>query len=301
MPPRHPPGSLSPRQISQIHAHFIKTPQSHILNPLLGALTSSAAPLDALFLYNIMLRHPAAHNHYTFTYALKACSILQARHKGTEIHAGVLKSGHCSDVFIQNSLLHFYFLSNDVVSANRIFGSINFPDVVSWTSFISGLSRCGFEREALDKFAAMDVEPNCATLVSILSACCGLWELNSGRAIHGYVLKNWRRVGVILWNAVLNLYVKCGFIWGARNLFTKMPERDVFSWTTMIGGYALSGFHKDSIELFQEMLQVGPEPNEATVVTALSAYSSSGVITSISSVNVNIAFSSQNAWKFKLQ
>ncbi|PKI42509.1 hypothetical protein CRG98_037098, partial [Punica granatum] len=184
MPPRPTFAALSWRQISQIRAHFIKSPQPHILNPLLGTLTSSAAPHSALHLYNLMIGLPAAHNHYTFTYALKACSFLQARHKGTEIHARVLKSGHWSDVFIQNSLLHFYFVHEDVVSADKVFETIDFPDVVSWTCVVSGLSRCGFEREAIDKFVVMDVKPNCSTLISVLSACCGLRELNYGRAIH---------------------------------------------------------------------------------------------------------------------
>lgn len=87
-------------------------------------------------------------------------------------------------------------------------------------------------------------------------------------------------MNIILWNAVLDLYVKCGFLLGAQNLFMKMPERDVFSWTTMIGGHAISGSHEEAIQLFQEMLQGGPEPNEATVVSVLSACSSSGALAS---------------------
>ncbi|PKI42510.1 hypothetical protein CRG98_037099 [Punica granatum] len=59
-----------------------------------------------------------------------------------------------------------------------------------------------------------------------------------------------------------------------------MPERDVFSWTTIIGGYAILGCHEEAIKLFQEMLRVGPEPNEATIVNVLSACSSNGALAS---------------------
>ncbi|KAK9930064.1 hypothetical protein M0R45_027121 [Rubus argutus] len=98
-----------------------------------------------------MLHHPTSHNHYTFTYALKVCSLLHSPHKGQEIQAHVIKSGHISDTFTQNSLLHIYLIQSDIVSSIHIFDSIPIPDVVSWTSMISGLSKCGFVEEAIVK------------------------------------------------------------------------------------------------------------------------------------------------------
>ncbi|KAH7543544.1 hypothetical protein FEM48_Zijuj02G0195200 [Ziziphus jujuba var. spinosa] len=178
--------NLTNRKLNQIHAQLIKNPKPHILNPLLGSLSNSPTPQNALLLYNQMLLHPTSHNHYTFTHALKACFSLPAHQKGLEIHAHVLKCGHYSDIFIQNSLLHFYVIVNDVVSACQVFDSISYPDVVSWTSIISGLSKCGFEEEAIVKFSSMDVEPNSTTLVSVISACSSLGAFKLGKAIHGF-------------------------------------------------------------------------------------------------------------------
>ncbi|KAI5327774.1 hypothetical protein L3X38_027170 [Prunus dulcis] len=47
-------------------------------------------------------------------------------------------------------------------------------DVVSWTWMISGPAKCGFVEEAVLKFMYMDVEPNYATLVIVMSACFSL-------------------------------------------------------------------------------------------------------------------------------
>lgn len=189
----------------------------------------------------------------------------------------MLKLGHFSDIYIQNSFLHFYLLQKDVSSADQVFASIDFPDVVSWSSIISGLSKCGFEREAIDKFASMDVEPNCSTLVSALSACCSIRAVKYGKAIHRYVLRNLNEDNIILGNAILEFYIRCGSLSTAHHLFVKMPKRDVVSWSSLIGGYAASGSCEEAIELFQRMVTSGEaEPNEFTLVNVLSACSSTG-------------------------
>ncbi|PRQ20846.1 putative pentatricopeptide [Rosa chinensis] len=263
------------RQLNQIHALLVKNPKPQVLNPWLGYLTNSSAPQNALFLYNQMLHHPTSHNHYTFTYALKACCLLHSPHKGQEIQAHVTKSGHISDTFIQNSLLHFYVIQSDIVSATRVFDSIPVPDVVSWTSMISGLSKCGFVEEAIVKFMSMDVKPNSTTLVTVLSSCSTLRALKFGKAVHGHCLRNFRERNLILDNAVLDFYLRCGSLASARYLFVNMPKRDVVSWTIMVGGYAQRGFCEEAVKLFQQLLQGGEaEPNEATIVNVLSACSS---------------------------
>ncbi|KAK2400490.1 pentatricopeptide repeat-containing protein [Trifolium repens] len=63
-------------------------------------------------------------------------------------------------------------------------------DVVSWTSLISGLSKCGFESKAIDAFSSMNVKPNALTLVSAFSACSSIGALRFGKAIHAYGLKS---------------------------------------------------------------------------------------------------------------
>ncbi|CAL0300886.1 unnamed protein product [Lupinus luteus] len=265
--------------LNTIRAQFIINPNPQFLNPLIPFLSHSPISEAAFFLYNLMLSHPSHHNHYTFTHALKACSSLHAPSKALEIHAHLIKSGHSSDLFIHNSLIHFYLLHKDVVSASRVFQSNSSPDVVSWTSIISGFSKCGFEVEAIRRFSLMDVEPNVVTLVSVLSACSGIKALKFGKAIHGYGLKRMISYGnVIFDNALLDLYAKCGSLVNARKLFVKMPKRDVISWTTLVMAFAQGGHCEEAVSVFKRMVLEGEEvkPNEATVVTVLSACASMG-------------------------
>ncbi|WOG81409.1 hypothetical protein DCAR_0100556 [Daucus carota subsp. sativus] len=275
MKPKIP--TLSLRQIKQIRAHILTSSKPNSLNILLSNFTHSPTPQNALLLYNQMVKTPNAHNHFTFTLALKACSLLHSLPKGQEIHAHVIKTAYFSDIFIKNSLIHFYLLQTDIVWACRVFDSVVYPDVVSWTSIISGLSKCGMEREALVRFSKMDVSPNCATIVTVLSACISIRAVKIGKSVCCYSLKNFDDDNVVLGNVLLDFFVKFGSLGCARYLFERMRKRDVVSWTTMVGGFVQRGFYDVAVRVFQEMVRGGEvEPNEATIVSMLSACSSIG-------------------------
>ncbi|KAM1041065.1 hypothetical protein TB1_029628 [Malus domestica] len=144
---------------------------------------------------------------------------------------------------------------------------------------ISGLNKCGFVEEAIVKFMSMDVQPNSTTLVIVMSACSSLGALRFGKFVHGYCMRKLSERNVTLDNAVLDFYMRCGSLVSARYLFVNMPKRDVYSWTTMVGGYVQRGFCDEAMRLFQEMVQGEEvEPNEATIVNVLSACSSIGAL-----------------------
>ena len=47
--------------------------------------------------------------------------------------------------------------------------------------------------------------------------------------------------GFRLLNAMLNMLVRFGESWNAWRVFAQMPERDIFSWNIMVGGYGKVG------------------------------------------------------------
>ncbi|KAM0866237.1 hypothetical protein ACQ4PT_042741 [Festuca glaucescens] len=71
--------------------------------------------------------------------------------------------------------------------------------------------------------------------------------------------------------ATVNLYVKCGQIAKAREVFDRMPEKDAVAWGAMVGGYASSGHPREALELFFAMRNQGVRPDCYTVADALSA------------------------------
>ncbi|KAJ0987989.1 hypothetical protein J5N97_006345 [Dioscorea zingiberensis] len=82
------------------------------------------------------------------------------------------------------------------------------------------------------------VEMNEATLVTTLSACVSLGDLEMGKKVHGFMESRGIKGGIPLNNALLDMYTKCGCMSMARRLFDEMPSKDVISWTSIVSSAA---------------------------------------------------------------
>lgn len=83
---------------------------------------------------------------------------------------------------------------------------------------------------------------------------------------------------VVSWTTMLSGFVSYGELDSARRLFDQMPQRNVVSWTTMIDGYVSKGKPQEAFELFSEMQVEGVKPNEFTLVCLLRACTQLGSI-----------------------
>ncbi|XP_058110991.1 pentatricopeptide repeat-containing protein At5g48910 [Magnolia sinica] len=87
-----------------------------------------------------------------------------------------------------------------------------------------------------------------------------------------------REGNVVLWNVVIDGYIRLGATEDARRLFDKMPQRSLVSWNGMIAGYAQNGFFKEALEIFHEMQMANVQPNYVTLVSILPAISRLGAL-----------------------
>lgn len=83
---------------------------------------------------------------------------------------------------------------------------------------------------------------------------------------------------LILNNALLDMYCKCGSLEDAKFIFSHMAEKDVISWSTMIAGLAQNGFSMEALNLFDSMKVWGPKPNYITILGVLFACSHAGLV-----------------------
>ncbi|KAG6479768.1 hypothetical protein ZIOFF_063242 [Zingiber officinale] len=74
------------------------------------------------------------------------------------------------------------------------------------------------------------------------------------------------------------MYIKCGCLQLARQVFDEMAERTVVSWSAMIGGHAMHGQAEEALELFSKMEEASVEPNAVTFVGLLHACSHIGLL-----------------------
>ncbi|XP_050226396.1 putative pentatricopeptide repeat-containing protein At1g68930 [Mercurialis annua] len=92
-------------------------------------------------------------------------------------------------------------------------------------------------------------------------------KLQTHMDIHSY-----QPTDTFLQNRLLHLYAKSGEISHARNLFDKMPHRDIFSWNAMLSLYAKSGLVQDLRVFFDGM----PSRDSVSYNTVISGFAKNG-------------------------
>ncbi|KAI3946585.1 hypothetical protein MKX01_014443, partial [Papaver californicum] len=159
--------------------------------------------------------------------------------------------------------------------ALRVFEEFPEPDVVLWTSMVTGFRKNGNAKEALSFFSQMvmneGLTPDRVTLVSVISSCAQLMNLLAGKSVHGLIIRMGFDNDLSLANSLLNLYAKTGSLRNARNLFANMYEKDVISWSSMILCCVQNEEPDAALNLFDEMVRKKYEPNSVTLVSVLQA------------------------------
>ncbi|KAE8672475.1 MYB103 protein [Hibiscus syriacus] len=152
-------------------------------------------------------------------------------------------------------------------------------------------------------FLGKDIELGIVVL-DALKSCTVSRNLELGSCIHAAVLKSWLQTDVFVNNSLLDMYMKCGCVEYARELFDHMPDRtvaswtamiseavkllerfrsrDVVSWTSIISGSVLHGSMHEALLVFFRMQEDGVAPNEVTIMSilrALETYLTNGYFT----------------------
>lgn len=298
------------RDLNQIHAHLVKTrlllnpsilenilesaalvipdamdyaisifdkieePNASAFNVMIRGITRNQSSEDALVLFLKMCESSVPPDEFTFSCILKACSRSRALSEGEQIHAQILKLGFAWKEFVGNSLIHMYGSCGRVKSARIVFDEMPKRGVMSWNCLFAGHSKSGHWDEIVNLFRQMQewhVQFDEVTLISVLTACGRLVDLELGEWIRGYIEANGLKGNLTLITCLVDMYAKCGKLIEARNLFDQTERKDVVTWSAMISGYAQARQCREAIELFHQMQAAKVSPNEVTMVSVLSS------------------------------
>ncbi|XP_072971618.1 pentatricopeptide repeat-containing protein At4g21300-like [Typha angustifolia] len=273
---------LSPT-MDYAHKVFDASPHrdSFMWNTLIRCYADLGPCGEVPFLYKQMHRTGLSPDHFTFPSVLRSCAVLSALREGKEAHCHVIKHGFDNDHFVQSALVSMYSQNGEVSNSELVFGEMVDKNVVSWTAMIAGYAQNCFSEKALSVFGSMvasGMQPNEITIVSVLPALKGVECLNSGRTIHGFVIKLSLNSFISLANALIAMYGKCGSVDVASSLFEEMPVRSLVSWNTMIAVYEQSDEGNKAIKLFRRMLTEKVKFDCVTLVSVLSACASMGAL-----------------------
>lgn len=290
----------------------IPEPSVFLWNTMIKGYSRIRCPEYGVSMYFTMQRLSVKPDCYTFPFLLKGFTREIALECGKELHASVLKYGFDSNAFVQNALVHMYSICGLIDMARGVFDLICAKEVATWNVMISGYNRVKKYDESWKLFNCMQkkgVLRTSVTLVSVLSACSKLKDLDAGKQVHKCVKECLIEPTLVLENALVDMYVACGEMnaaleifenmktkdvisWTtivkgfansgqvdlARNYFDEMPERDYISWTAIIDGYLQVNRFKEALELFRQMQTSYVKPDEYTMVSILTACAHLGAL-----------------------
>ncbi|KAF7809454.1 pentatricopeptide repeat-containing protein [Senna tora] len=233
-------------------------------------------------------KNPPQNTELNFRFNEQGCLSLLKKCKNMEefkqVHAQILKLGFFWDSFCASNLVATCALTNwgSMEYACSIFRQIEEPGSFEFNTMIRGYVRDIHLEEALLLYIEMlerDVEPDNFTHPPLLKACSLLGALEEGKQIHGHVLKVGLEGDVFVQNSLISMYGKCGEIQHARDVFEKMGEKSIASWSAIIGAHASSEMWEECLSLFGNMSSEGCwRAEESTLVSALSACTHMGAL-----------------------
>lgn len=213
----------------------------------------------------------------TYVSLLQGCIRKKSLPYGKLVHAHFNQAGFTAGILLDNTLINMYFKCGSLVDARRVFDQMAERNVCSWTLMIAGYAKHGFPEEALVLFHRMQragIQPNQFTFASVLPAYATLGSLEEAVRIHEEIIRNGFVSDVFVANALVGMYAKCGRIETARDMFDKIPEPNMVSWTTMIVGYVQTGCLNEALQLFRNM----PERNLFTCTAMITGYAQNGFV-----------------------
>ncbi|KAH9798176.1 pentatricopeptide repeat-containing protein [Citrus sinensis] len=217
----------------------------------------------------------------TYALLLQECIFTKEYRKGRRIHAQMVIVGYVPNEYIKTKLLILYAKYGDLVTAHVLFDKPQQKSLISWNAIIAGYVQKGFEEVGLDYYYKMrenGLRPDQYTFASIFRACATLATLDYGKRAHGLMIKCGIRENVVVNSALIDMYFKCSSISDGRQVFDKLSNRNVVTWTSLIAGYGQHGRVVEVFQLFHRMTSEGFRPNYVTFLAVLSACDHGGLV-----------------------
>jgi pentatricopeptide repeat protein len=250
-------------------------------NTIIAAYAEDGRCYDAFNCFLEMVKEGLTPNEVTFTCILKACGCTGAIEKGKQIHHEILKRGLLlQSTMVGTALVDMYAKCGALTKAQEVLRGISVRNVVTWNALISGYAHYDRAHDALNCFECMQregISPNIITLICILKACGSIGAIDKGRQVHEELItEELLQTSIVLGNALVDMYAKCGMLAKARWVLEHLPVRDIISWSTLIAGYAERGQYDEALNCFHDMQREGCSPNEVTLLCVLNACGHSG-------------------------
>lgn len=242
-------------------------------NSIITSFSFRGLYVDALDVFRLMIDAGMKPNSVTISSMLPVFGELGHFRLGKEVHGFSLRMGIESDIFVANSLIDMYAKSGSSSAASTIFNKMGDRNIVSWNAMVANFAQNRLEFAAVELVRQMQAHgetPNTVSFTNVLPACARLRFLHVGKEIHARIIRMGCAFDLFVSNALTDMYLKCGCLNLAHNVFN-ISVRDEVSYNILIIGYSQTSDCVKSLNLFSEMRLSGMIPDVVSFMGAISA------------------------------
>lgn len=263
---------------------FDATPKRNVVswNTLVGWYVKTGRPYEALEMFMRMLEDGIRPTPVSFVNVFPAAASDDPSWPFL-LYGMLIKHGveYVSDLFVVSSAIAMFSEIGDVQSARMVFDHAAKKNIEVWNTMITGYVQNGQFSEAMDLFiqimGSKGVPLDVVTFLSAITAASQSQDGKLGQQLHGYLMKGMRStLPVILGNALVVMYSRCGNVHAAFDLFDQLPEKDIVSWNTMVTAFVQNDFDFEGLLLVYQMQKSGFVADAVTLTAVLSAASNTG-------------------------
>ncbi|KAB1214427.1 hypothetical protein CJ030_MR5G003237 [Morella rubra] len=249
--------------------------KNHVLwTSMVTGYSQSGNGFKAIECFRDMQAEGVECNQFTFPSILTACAAVSVCDFGVQVHGSIVRSGFGANVFVQSALVDMYAKCGNLKSAMRALETMETDDVISWNSMIVGCVRHGFEEEALSLFKKMhatDMKVDNFTYPSVLNCFASIVDTKNAKSVHCMIVKTGFEAYKLVGNALVDMYAKQRHLGCAFEVFNRVVDKDVISWTSLITGCSHNSSYEEAIKLFRDMRTTGICLDQFVIASILSA------------------------------
>ncbi|PWA62945.1 Pentatricopeptide repeat-containing protein [Artemisia annua] len=245
-------------------------------NALIATYKQKGYDAEAADIYERLVLEPDIKpDSFSFANVLPAYGRLGYIQRIKSIHSVIIKRGldMKGDVVLSTAMLDAYGKCSDVKAAKFLFDCIHQPTTATWNALIAVYNLSDEIENGLNIFGQMvrhKVSLDPITMVTLFQSCGQMGSLKHGKMIHGFSLLKGLSSNLIVGNALIDMYMRCGCTKSAQVFFSSMCTENIVTWNTMIYGYMKNGCSSSGLTLFRQMRFVNEyKPDSVTIISLL--------------------------------
>ncbi|XP_078172547.1 tetratricopeptide repeat (TPR)-like superfamily protein [Carex rostrata] len=267
----------------------IPHPNTNDYNSILRGLAASSSPSSALSFFSRFISCSSPRpDALSLSFTLKASARCASLPFSLQLHSHLLRFGLSADTILMTTLIDAYAKCGNIDCARKVFDEMPRRDIATWNVLLSGFVLCSHPHLALYLFRQLcsglpsldhHETPNSTTVIAALAACSQLGTIADGEDVHSFAHAQKFDSQIIVQNALIDMYSKCGSIDKALEVFRSISESDLnlISYNTILHALSMHGNGAEALKMFDKMPK-HIEPDSITYLAVLCGCNHSGLV-----------------------